>query len=500
MGEADPGRERTGVTPVAGRVRRLDPRVVAKIAAGEMILRPFSVVKELVENSLDAGADGDHRDPGRDRRIRGCGSTTTAAAWTARISCSPSRRTPRASSSSEEDLLRVTTLGFRGEAIPSIGRVSRMEIVTCGGGGRRVGAGGRGRATRILEPAARARGTSVTVEDLFFNSPVRKRFLKGPESEVRLIVRLARGSRWRSPPSPSASCTGTMLCLHLPAARELAERMRQVHGPSFLDKLLPARALGPGRPDPAGTSASPSWPGPAPSTRSLLVNRRWVTAPWLSAALRQGFGDLLPPNRHPFALIVADIDPSRVDVNVHPTKREIRFLDESALFGAVVRAVRRRPQQPGARMEPRPATDPGSGTASSGAGWGQGTYAALGQSGGRARGSTVRPGPAGARRLLYARRSPGPAGGAGAALPVLREAPRTPARRGTKSPLARSRVTEPASVPHLAASPALPLRPDPAGVPRHRPARGARADPLRTGPRAPARDARRLAAAPLSPW
>ncbi len=324
--------------PESRPVRRLDPRVVAKIAAGEMILRPLSVAKELVENALDAGAGSVVVTLGEtpDAMLRvdddGCGMDRDDLLLALEAHATSKLR-------GEEDLLRVTTLGFRGEAIPSIGRVSRMEIVTAvvegAGWWVRVEGGDR----RGPEPAARARGTSVTVEDLFFNSPVRKRFLKGSDAEVRLILRMLAVFGLASPGVAFRLLSRGQVLLDLPVAQGLPERIAAVHGSSFPDKLLPVAALTPAA-TLRGFVGIPELARPGSQHQTLLVNGRWVTAPWLSAALRQGFGDLLPANRNAFALILLEIDPSRVDVNVHPTKREIRFLDESALFGTVVRAVR----------------------------------------------------------------------------------------------------------------------------------------------------------------
>jgi DNA mismatch repair protein MutL len=225
-------------------VRRLDPSVVAKIAAGEMILRPLSAVKELVENALDAGAGAITVTLGEtpDAMLRvdddGCGMDRDDL-----LLALEAHATSKLSG--EDDLLRVTTLGFRGEAIPSIGRVSRMEIVTASVEGAgwwvRVEGGDR----RGPEPAARARGTSVTVEDLFFNSPVRKRFLKGPEGEVRLILRLLAVFGLACPGVAFRLISRGQVLLDLPVARDIKERIAGVHGPSFPDKLLAVAAITP---------------------------------------------------------------------------------------------------------------------------------------------------------------------------------------------------------------------------------------------------------------
>jgi len=339
-------------------VRRLDPRVVAQIAAGEMIQRPFSVAKELIENALDAGA----------RQIEVVlGETPDAFLSVADDGVGMGRDDlllalePHATSKlrNETDLLAVETLGFRGEAIPSIGRVARLQIVTAEreGEGLRVRIDGGER--RPPEIAARSRGTTVQVEELFFNSPVRRRFLKGPDGEVRLIVKLIATTGLAFPEVAFRLTSRGQTLLELPAARDTAERLVALHGADFLARLLAVE-----RETPRGTVQGfvgiPEVARPGTQHQTLLVNRRWVTAPWFSAALRQAFGDLLAPNRNPFALILLSLDPARVDVNVHPTKREVRFLDEGALFGDLVGAVREplRALVPGWNLRP---DDPGSG-------------------------------------------------------------------------------------------------------------------------------------------
>jgi len=320
------------------RVRRLDPRVVAQIAAGEMILRPFSVAKELIENALDAGATLIEVSLGEsaDQLIEVCDDGIGMDEADLRIALEPHATSKLVE---EADLFRVATMGFRGEALPSIGRVSRLQIITAdarGGGWRVVVEGGE---TRLLEPAARSRGTTVRVEDLFFNSPVRKRYLKSPDHEVRQIVKLVATCALAFPQVAFQLAHRGQPLLQLPAVDGLSARLAQVHGARFLEKVLPIEGKGGGC-EISGYVGIPELARPGTQHQTLLVNQRWVTAPWFAAALRQGYGDLIPPARHPFALVVLGIDPGRVDVNVHPTKREIRFLDEQALFGELARAVR----------------------------------------------------------------------------------------------------------------------------------------------------------------
>lgn len=324
---------------VRPRVARLDPRVVSKIAAGEMILRPSAAVKELIENSLDAGAKaiqvslGESADQWIEVADDGCGMSRDDLLLALESHATSKLR-------AEDDLLAVSTLGFRGEALPSIGRVSRLEIRTADGEG---GAGTKvvvqGGHLLFEEPIGRPRGTTVRVEDLFFNSPVRKRFLKSPQAELRLITRMVAACALAYPEVAFRLVHRGEPLLDLSAAADLRARLLELHGASFAPKLLAVEGAS-ARGRITGVIGVPELARPGSQHQTLLVNRRWVSAPWLALALRHGFGDLIPPQRSPFAVIALDLDPSRVDVNVHPTKREVRFLDEQALFGDIVRAVR----------------------------------------------------------------------------------------------------------------------------------------------------------------
>lgn len=321
------------------RVERLDPQVVSKIAAGEMILHPLSVAKELLENSLDAGARlielqlGDRPDALISISDDGIGMTREDLELALETHATSKLRT-------EEDLLRVGSLGFRGEAVPSIGRVSRMEIRTSpdgsGLGYRAVVEGGE---LLAIEPISRSQGTTVRVEDLFYNSPVRKRFLRSSTTESRAIKKMVETYALAHPEVHFRLESRGESVLDLPRGTGLSDRIVQLHGARMLDKLLPLEERAPsyhifgfvGVPELARTGSQ---------HQTFLVNGRWVGAPWLTASLRQAFGDLLPPSKNPWAVLLLGLDPGRIDVNVHPTKKEIRFLDESELFGWLVRTVR----------------------------------------------------------------------------------------------------------------------------------------------------------------
>lgn len=340
-------------------IRRLPSGVVAKIAAGEVILRPVSVAKELLENALDARSRavaisvGEAPDQLLEVTDDGAGMDRDGLLLSVEPHATSKLR-------AEEDLLAVSTLGFRGEALPSIGRVSRLEIITAQAGDPQAWSltveGGR---VHPPEPAARPAGTTVRVRDLFFNSPVRKRFLKTPDGEMRLITRMVTAYALAFPGVGFRLTQRGEAVLDLPPAEDTSARLVQIHGPSFRDRILGLELSDAGT-EISGHVGIPELARTGTLHQTLIVNQRWVAATWFSAALRQGFGDLIPPNRNPFALVILAVDPSRVDVNVHPTKREVRFLDEPALFASLVRAVRAQTARlvPGWNLDPR---DPGSG-------------------------------------------------------------------------------------------------------------------------------------------
>lgn len=318
-------------------IERLRPEVVAKIAAGEMILRPLSVAKELLENSLDAGSrriEVDIREAA-DRylsvRDDGCGMSSADCRLALERHATSKLR-------DEADLFDVATLGFRGEALPSIARVARLRIVTADGSGEGTELRAHGGSIDDVRPAARGRGTTIEVEDLFFNTPVRKRFLRSPAAETRLVNRLICAYGLAFPDVAFVLRVDAKVSLDLPQA-SAEDRLEQVYGSGFLSKVLPLEGDHP-RLRIRGWVGIPEIARATASSQTLFVGRRWVSHPALAAALRQGFGDLLPPARQPFAVLMLDPARGTVDVNIHPTKREIRFADDALVFSEVARTVR----------------------------------------------------------------------------------------------------------------------------------------------------------------
>jgi DNA mismatch repair protein MutL len=320
------------------RVRVLPDGVVDQIAAGEVVERPASVVKELVDNALDAGAariEIGIETAGRERVTvadDGCGMDREDA-------LAAFERHATSKIMAAEDLARITTLGFRGEALPSIAAVSRVVLETApsGGEGTRVRIEG-GRVVAI-ETIARATGTTVDVRGLFYNTPARRAFLKTDATEQAAIVQrlvehaLARlDVAWRA-------TQGRRELLALPAAQGLGERIAGLWGAPYAATLAPlARAEGGLRV--RGFVQRPAAAGAGRRRQLAFVNGRPVDTVELVRATLRGYRSALPPGTRPDLFLFVEIEPAAVDVNVHPAKREVRFRDPAAVAALVEEAVR----------------------------------------------------------------------------------------------------------------------------------------------------------------
>jgi DNA mismatch repair protein MutL len=321
------------------RIRILNPQVAAKIAAGEVIIRPAAAVKELVENALDAGAR--HItvvvEEGGRRLIRvvddGIGMTPEEAPLSL-------RRHATSKLAAEIDLLGITTLGFRGEALPSIAAVSRLTLVSCppgATGGFRVMA----RAGEILaaSPWAAPPGTQVEVAELFFNTPARQKFLKSPEAEQAQIVSVLRHLALGYPQVHFTLSTPRRTLITAPAATNLVERVAAVWNPELAAHLLPL-AFSQGAWQVTGLTTTPDFTLASARFQVFLVNGRVVADRILGAALREVYAGLLPRGRHPGAVVNLRVPPEAVDVNVHPAKTEIRFHEPGKVYPLLLTALR----------------------------------------------------------------------------------------------------------------------------------------------------------------
>ena len=335
-------------------IRLLPPEVAGKIAAGEVVERPASVVKELVENSIDAGAADIHietREGGR-RLIRV--ADNGAGIPSEEVSLAFARHAT-SKLADVDDLNRIATLGFRGEALASIAAVSRVTILTR----PRSQTVGRflqvdGGEITLQEGRGCPAGTVITVEHLFRNLPARLKFLRQPQTEAGHIHRvvshyalaypnirfsLIADGRQAFQSTGNGQLSDVLIAVY---GLEVAEQMLEVEGPQGTrpSEKEPASEAPTSSLAVLGYISSPALHRANRSYISFFVNRRWVQDRSLTHAVAQAYHTMLPVGRHPVAVILLDMDPADIDVNVHPTKREVKFRDGRRVFSAVQRAVR----------------------------------------------------------------------------------------------------------------------------------------------------------------
>ncbi len=319
-------------------IRILPETTANRIAAGEVVERPAAVVKELVENALDAGAtriaialEGG----GIDRIvIEDDGHGMSAADLELAVE-------RHATSKLEEEglLFRIATLGFRGEALPSIGAVARLGITSRPAGADAAAISVEGGRKSAVTPASGAPGTRMEVRDLFFAVPARRKFLKSPRSEADHAVEAVRRLALAWPQVAFRLENDGREVFALPAATRDA-RIHAVLGPDFAAAALPVNAES-GALRLSGLIAQPAYTRATGTEQHLVVNRRPVKDPVLRTALRVATRELITAGRHPVAALYLEIPPDAVDVNVHPMKTELRFRDEAAVRGFMISALRK---------------------------------------------------------------------------------------------------------------------------------------------------------------
>ncbi|WP_149538739.1 DNA mismatch repair endonuclease MutL [Siccirubricoccus phaeus] len=319
-------------------IRLLPETTANRIAAGEVVERPAAVVKELVENALDAGAS----------RI----SVTLEEGGIGRIlveddghGMAPAdlalcvERHATSKLAEEAMLFRIATLGFRGEALPSIGAVARMEITSRPAGGDAHALAVEGGRKGEVRPAAGAPGTRIEVRDLFYAVPARRKFLKSPRAEGDQAVEAVRRLALAWPETGfRVTLEGREVLSLAPASRE--DRIAALLGAEFAAAALPVTAeSGPLRL--SGLAAQPAFTRATGTEQHLVVNRRPVRDPLLRTALRVAYRELIAAGRHPVAALFLELPPEAVDVNVHPMKTELRFREEAAVRGVLISALKR---------------------------------------------------------------------------------------------------------------------------------------------------------------
>jgi DNA mismatch repair protein MutL len=323
------------------RIRLLPEILASQVAAGEVIERPASVVKELVENSIDAGA----------RKIEvsirrggisvirvvddGCGMDRDDALLSLERHATSKLRTAA-------DLAAIATLGFRGEALPSIASVSRFRLTTrepdAVAGTEIIVAGGK---IETVRDGGEAPGTQIEVRSIFYNLPARRKFLRAENTESRNVEHQLHLQATGHPEIAFAFVRDERVVFQLPAVSNLVDRIRDLHGKDLVERLLAIDEK------PAGNIRIRGFIGQAGVSRQtraqqlVFVNGRAIENPVLTAALREGYHTALMKGQFPVTFLFLDLDPAAVDVNVHPAKREVRFRDPNSVREAVVATIRR---------------------------------------------------------------------------------------------------------------------------------------------------------------
>ena len=346
-----------------GRIRILTDQVANQIAAGEVVDRPASVVKELLENALDAGATRIRVEveAGGRKLIRitdnGCGMGRDDAMLAFERHATSKIR-------SSDDLLSIATLGFRGEALPSIASISRLELETRAAedaAGTRLEIVG-GKLVRV-EEAGRPTGTTLTIRDLFFNTPARRKFLKAETTELSHVTALVTHYALAHAGRHFELVSPTHTLLDAPPVARTEERIYQIFGKTTLDQLLPMaaeRALDhSGLPEPPPWRRDPDYQPPVPghlrisgftskpelqklnrNSIYVFVNQRLIRDRLVLHAVSEAYRNVLPPTSYPVMLMFLDMPPEEVDVNVHPAKTEVRFRQPTLVHDFIRDSVR----------------------------------------------------------------------------------------------------------------------------------------------------------------
>jgi DNA mismatch repair protein MutL len=346
-----------------GQIRILSDQVANQIAAGEVVDRPASVVKELLENSLDAGASRIRIEvEGGGRKLirvsdNGQGMNRDDALLAFERHATSKLRTV-------DDLLSIATLGFRGEALPSIASVARVTLETATGeeaAGTRIEVAG-GRILRV-EDAALPRGTTLAVNDLFFNTPARRKFLRAESTELAHVTALVTHYALAHPEKQFELVSASHSILTAPPVARTAERIYQVFGKEMLGQLLPVAAEAPfehaGLPEPPPWKKDPDQPLRKPGSLRMagfyskpelqklnrnsiyiFVNKRLIRDRLLLHAITEAYRNVIPPTSFPVVLLFLEMPPEEVDVNVHPAKTEVRFRQQSLVHDFVRDSLR----------------------------------------------------------------------------------------------------------------------------------------------------------------
>ncbi len=334
------------------KIALLDKTVADKIAAGEVVERPASVIKELLENSIDAGASNIfiNLQQGGHKLMEVCDDGEGMTADEAKLAI---LRFATSKINTWEDLEKLSTFGFRGEALPSIAAVSRMEILTSPGEGtpgtRLFIEGGH---LKEVSDAGLPQGTTIRVQDLFFNTPARRKFLKSPAAETSHIIGIAQKLSLVNPELGLRLKSNGRTIFDFPRDMTLRERILKIWGQpldyrvvSFDEKIPGLRVWGFACPPDALKSHR--------SYQLFFVNRRYIKNTMINQAVSEGFSPLLPAGKFPMVLVFIEMPGEDLDVNVHPNKMEVRFIRPGRIFKEVRDAIKRQLRSFGFVPEPR---------------------------------------------------------------------------------------------------------------------------------------------------
>ncbi len=320
------------------RIHVLDESTINKIAAGEVIERPASVVKELIDNSIDASAT--------DIRVEIKGSGTKSilvadngAGMGHQDASLAFTKHATSKISSIEDLDRVLTLGFRGEALASISSVSKVELVTRQEediSGTKVVVDSNG--IRSISSAGSAVGTSISVTDLFYTTPARKKYLKSLRTELANVTDVVTRHAVAHPEISFTLVSDGKVIMRSPSSGDLFDSIVHLYGADVARSLIPVE-LRSELVSISGYISKPELTRSGTDLQAFFINGRSIYSRVISNAVRLGYYTLLPKGRYPAAFLKFDIDPSNVDVNVHPTKREVRLSHEKDIESAIIMAV-----------------------------------------------------------------------------------------------------------------------------------------------------------------
>ena len=325
------------------RIEKLDAAVANQIAAGEVVERPASIVKELVENSIDAGATAVtvEIEAAGTRLIRVVDNGAGIHHEDMRLAL---ERHATSKITTTDDLSTITSMGFRGEALASVASVARTTLTSRVVGSDRAWVlAVEGGVEKLYSPAAHPEGTAVEIRDLFFNTPARRKFMKSERTEVTHISETVRRLALASPGVRLELKHGVRTIERLPATKVLADRVEKLLGRDFLsgsveiDEQLDEFRL-------HGWIGSPTYTRRTADQQHLFVNARYVRDNMVGHAIRQAYRDVIFHGRQPVFVVYLEIPPEAVDVNVHPTKHEVRFRDSRQIhdfiYGRLNKALR----------------------------------------------------------------------------------------------------------------------------------------------------------------